>query len=98
MAICGLTRSFPLRPVILAYRPAESNQLFRLRRHNGRSHERHTNLVLPIEDGRYGDALFSFVQALLRITDVTYLLRWRQRSGRLIAPSPLSPVIDSPYC
>ncbi|MBU2601806.1 MAG: hypothetical protein KKA32_06515 [Actinobacteria bacterium] len=30
--------------VILIYRPAESNQLFRLRRHNGRSHE-HTNTL-----------------------------------------------------
>lgn len=30
--------------IILAYRPPKSNQLFRLRRYNGRSHE-HTNII-----------------------------------------------------
>ena len=30
-------------------------------------------LVLDIPEERYGDALYSFVQALLKITDVTYL-------------------------
>ena len=32
-------------------------------------------LVIPVEDDHYGDALYSFVQALLRITDVSYLSR-----------------------
>lgn len=35
-------------------------------------------LIIPEE--QYGDALFSFVQALLKITDVTYLSRERIRS------------------
>jgi len=35
-------------------------------------------LVIPEE--RYGDALFSFVQALLKISDVTYLSRERVKS------------------
>ena len=37
-------------------------------------------LTIPIEDDQYGNALFSFIQALLRITDVTYLSRERVRS------------------
>jgi hypothetical protein len=37
-------------------------------------------LVIAIRDERYGDALFSFVQALTKITDVTYLSRERVRS------------------
>src|SRR5207249_6131189 len=35
--------------------------------------DRDGELQLRIEGGRYGDSLFSFVQALLKITDVTYL-------------------------
>ena len=42
--------------------------------------DREGELIIPIEDNRYGDALYSFVQALLRITDVTYLSRERVRS------------------
>jgi hypothetical protein len=42
--------------------------------------DRQGELVLPIEGERYGDALYSFVQALLRITDVSYLSRERARS------------------
>jgi Domain of unknown function DUF1828 len=42
--------------------------------------DRDGELVLPIEDEQYGDALYSFVQALLKITDVTYLTRERVRS------------------
>ena len=38
-------------------------------------------LVLDIENGQFGDALFSFVQALLKISDVTYLSRERVRSA-----------------
>src|SRR5450759_3281390 len=42
--------------------------------------DREGELVLPIEDELYGDALFSFVQALLKITDVSYLSRERVKS------------------
>ena len=34
-------------------------------------------LLIDVRDGQYGDALFSFVQALLKITDITYLSRER---------------------
>jgi len=37
-------------------------------------------LTLEISDGGYGDALYSFIQALLKITDVNYLSRERVRS------------------
>lgn len=37
-------------------------------------------LRLAIPEEQYGDALFSFVQALLKITDVTYLSRERVKS------------------
>jgi hypothetical protein len=37
-------------------------------------------LVIPIQNARYGDALYNFVQALLKITDVAYLSRERVRS------------------
>ena len=37
-------------------------------------------LVIPIQNERYGDALYSFIQALLKITDVTYFSRERVRS------------------
>lgn len=37
-------------------------------------------LVLPIPDDRYGDALFSFVQAILKVADVSFLSRERVRS------------------
>ncbi|MBW1717465.1 MAG: DUF1828 domain-containing protein [Deltaproteobacteria bacterium] len=42
--------------------------------------DREGELIIPIESDQYGDALYSFVQALLRITDVTYLSRERVRS------------------
>ena len=42
--------------------------------------DRQGELVLRIDDGRYGDALFSFVQALLKVTDVSYLSRERVKS------------------
>jgi hypothetical protein len=45
-----------------------------------RVEDRDGELSLPIQDGRYGDALYSFIQALLRITDVSYLTRERVRS------------------
>ncbi len=37
-------------------------------------------LRLPIPDQRFGDSLYSFVQALLKISDVTYLSRERVKS------------------
>lgn len=39
--------------------------------------DREGELIIPVRDDRYGDSLYSFVQALLRITDVTYLSRER---------------------
>jgi hypothetical protein len=42
--------------------------------------DRGGELMMRIQDGGYRDALCSFVQALLRITDVTYLSRERVRS------------------
>lgn len=42
--------------------------------------DRDGELVLTVPDERYGDALYSFVQAILKITDVTYLSRERVRS------------------
>jgi len=43
--------------------------------------DREGELMVAVPDDRYGDALFSFVQALLKITDVTYLSRERVRSA-----------------
>lgn len=37
-------------------------------------------LVLGIPNQQYGDALYSYIQALMRISDVTYLTRERARS------------------
>ncbi len=37
-------------------------------------------LTLRVPDGRFGDALYSFVQALLKVADVTYLTQERGRS------------------
>ena len=42
--------------------------------------DRDGELIIDIRDGRYGDALYSFIQALLRITDMNYLSRERVRS------------------
>jgi len=42
--------------------------------------DRNGEFVLGVQDERYGDALYSFVQALLRITDISYLMRERVRS------------------
>ena len=42
--------------------------------------DRSGELVVRIPAERYGDALYSFVQALLKITDVSYLSRERVRS------------------
>ena len=42
--------------------------------------ERNGELILDVSDARYGDALYDFVQALLKITDVTYLSREQVQS------------------
>ena len=42
--------------------------------------DREGELTLTVRDERYGDTLFDFVQALLKITDVTYLSRERVKS------------------
>jgi hypothetical protein len=52
---------------------ANALSTFRIEDHDG-------ELVLDIPDERYGDALYSFIQALLKITDVSYLSRERVRS------------------
>jgi len=42
--------------------------------------DRDGELILAIQEDRYGDALYSFAQALLKITDVSYLSRERVKS------------------
>ena len=42
--------------------------------------ERDGELLLPVPDNQFGDALYSFAQALLKITDISYLSRERVRS------------------
>lgn len=42
--------------------------------------DRNGELVIGIQDERYGDALYNFVQALLKITDISFLSRERVRS------------------
>lgn len=42
--------------------------------------DREGELLLAIKENLYGNALYNFVQALLKITDVTYLSRERVRS------------------
>ena len=42
--------------------------------------DRNGELILEVQDGRYGDALFSFAQAILKIADVSYLSRERVQS------------------
>ena len=46
-----------------------------------RVEERDGELVLPVPEERFGDALFSFVQALLRVSDISYLSREQVRSA-----------------
>ena len=42
--------------------------------------DREGELIVKVSDNEYGDALYSFVQALLKITDVSFLSRERVRS------------------
>jgi hypothetical protein len=41
---------------------------------------RQGELVLPVEDERYGDSLYNFIQALLKVDDIRYLSRERVQS------------------
>lgn len=41
---------------------------------------RNGELIIPVSDDRFGDALFNFVQALTKVTDVSFLSRERVRS------------------
>jgi hypothetical protein len=43
-------------------------------------HDKDGELILNIEHERYGDALFSFIQGLTKISDITYLAREHVRS------------------
>ena len=43
-------------------------------------HDRDGELIIPILHDCFGNALYSFIQALLRITDISYLSRERVRS------------------
>ena len=45
-----------------------------------RIEDRHGELLLDIPDDRHGDALYSFVQSLLKIADISYLSRVRIQS------------------
>jgi len=45
-----------------------------------RVEDRDGELTARVAEDRFGDALFSFVQALLKVTDVTFLTRERVRS------------------
>lgn len=45
--------------------------------------DRDGELILPIRDERFGDALYTFIQALMKITDVSFLSRERVRSAFL---------------
>lgn len=47
--------------------------VFKVEEHDG-------ELLLIIQEDHYGDALYSFAQALLKITDISYLSRERVRS------------------
>lgn len=42
--------------------------------------DRNGELIMHVENGNYGDALFSFTQALMKISDITFLSRERIRS------------------
>lgn len=45
-----------------------------------RVQDREGELLIPIGDSEYGHALYSFIQAVLKISDVTFLTRERVRS------------------
>lgn len=41
---------------------------------------RNGELIIPVSEGRFGDALFNFIQALTKVSDVSFLSRERVRS------------------
>jgi hypothetical protein len=41
---------------------------------------REGELVIPVSEGRFGDALYNFVQAITRVNDISFLSRERVRS------------------
>lgn len=41
---------------------------------------REGELIIPVVEGRFGDALFNFIQALTKVTDVSFLSRERVQS------------------
>lgn len=41
---------------------------------------RNGELIMPVSEGRFGDALFNFVQALSKVSDISFLSRERVRS------------------
>jgi len=43
--------------------------------------DREGEITIPVRDERYGDALYSLIQALVKISDVSYLSRERVRSA-----------------
>lgn len=43
-------------------------------------HHEQGELFIPVRENRFGDALFSFIQALTKVSDVSYLSRERVRS------------------
>jgi len=45
--------------------------------------DRDGELLLEIKDDQYGDALYSFVQVLMKVTDISFLSRERVRSAFL---------------
>ena len=45
-----------------------------------RVEDREGELILRVNDDQFGDALYSFVQALMKVTDVSFLSRERVRS------------------
>jgi hypothetical protein len=42
--------------------------------------ERDGEFIMPVRDNQFGDTLYSFIQALLKVTDVSFLSRERVRS------------------
>jgi len=42
--------------------------------------DREGELFMPVQQGQYGHALYTFIQAMLKISDVTYLTKERVRS------------------
>jgi hypothetical protein len=79
---------------ILGYKLPGVNTIFRLRRYkSGNRREivdnslssfsvqnRDGELIIPVMEGRFGDALFNLIQALTKVTDISFLSREVVRS------------------